>query len=430
MTVKKARCRRFRRCLIWTFWLSLVFTIGFIWYYLERRVPDKVSVVVQEQEEFDFQLPFGVTLLSESEEVVLGSKSNIPSGQIRLKGDEAFSLYANSQGSYRLGMKLFGGRLNFKEIQVDVVDAQYAIPCGSPVGIYLKSRGVMVIGTGRILKVDGQEAEPAYGLLESGDYIEAINGTPLRDKEALVTELSRIGDKEAILTVRREGREVQVRMNPVRAEDGSYKLGAWVRDDTQGIGTLTYLDANGNFGALGHGISDSDTGEVVEIEDGSLYETEILGIEKGTVGTPGVMAGVIYYGPGTRLGTVEVNTEVGIFGTVNERLGDMVSGELLEVGHRQDVKKGQAWIRSQVSGQLRDYEIEIQRIDYNPIQKNKSLVIHVTDPELLKLTGGIVQGMSGSPIIQDGKLVGAVTHVFVQDSTRGYGILMEDMLEH
>ena len=429
MTVKQARHHRFRRCLIWTFWLSLVFTVGFTWYYLERRIPDRVSVVVQEQEEFDFQLPFGVTLLSESEEVVLGSKSNIPSGEIRLKSDESFSLYASNQGSYRLGMKLFG-KIRFKEIEVDVVDTQYAIPCGSPIGIYLKSNGIMVIGTGRIQMEDGQETEPAYGLLESGDYIEAINGTPLRDKEALITELNHNGAKEAILTVRREGGAVEVRINPVKADDGSYKLGAWVRDDTQGIGTMTYLDTNGNFGALGHGISDSDTGEVVEIEEGALYETEILGIEKGTVGNPGVMAGVIYYGPGTRFGTVEANTEVGIFGKANERFASRVQGEPLEIGYRQDVKKGRAWIRSQVSGELRDYEIEIQRVDCHPLQKNKSLVIHVVDEDLLELTGGIVQGMSGSPIIQDGKLIGAVTHVFVQDSTRGYGILMEDMLSH
>lgn len=216
----------------------------------------------------------------------------------------------------------------------------------------------------------------------------------------------------------------------MRAEDGSYKLGAWVRDDTQGIGTLTYIDSNGNFGALGHGISDSDTGQVVEIEEGALYETEILGIEKGTVGNPGVMAGVIYYGPGSRLGSVEANTENGIFGKADARISESLNLEPVEIGYRQDVKKGQAWIRSDVSGELKDYEIEIQRVDYNPIQVNKSLVLRVVDQELLNLTGGIVQGMSGSPILQDGKLVGAVTHVFVQDSTRGYGIFVEDMLRH
>lgn len=414
--------------LLWTLWFLAVGVAGSGWYLVERQIPKRLNVVVQEQEEFHFALPFDVTLLSESEEVVLSNQSNIPSGEIRLHVDEPFSLYAENEGSYRLNLKLFG-RIQLKEIQVNVEQSRYAIPCGTPVGIYLKSRGVMVIGTGRIVQENGQETEPAFGMLESGDYIEAINGEPLWDKEALVTYLNHNGEQEAVLTVRRNGEVRQVRMSPVRTLDGSYKLGAWVRDDTQGIGTLTYLDANGNFGALGHGISDSDTGDVVEIEQGALYETEILGIDKGSSGSPGVMAGVIYYGPGTRVGTVEANTEQGIFGKADDRLRKNISGDPLEIGYRQDVKKGRAWLRSTVSGQVRDYEIEIQRVDYNPLQKSKSLVIRVVDPELLGLTGGIVQGMSGSPIIQGGKLVGAVTHVFVNDPTRGYGIFLETMLE-
>ena len=401
MAGKKRKKNPFRRCLVWTFWLSLLFTLGFTWYYVERKVPDHLSVVVDEKEEFDFALPFQVTLLSDSEEVVLGNQSDIPSDEIRLKVDEPFSLYAKNLGSYHLGLKLFG-KFQFKEIQLDVVDTHYAVPCGVPVGIYLRSNGVLVIGTGRIRCQDGEETEPAYGILQSGDYIEAINGEPLRDKEALITSLNDNGGREALLRVRRDGEELEIRMNPVQAADGNYKLGAWVRDDTQGIGTMTYVDTNGNFGALGHGISDSDTGDVVEIDEGALYETEIMGIEKGSAGNPGVMAGVIYYGPGSRLGSIEANTRVGIFGKVNEKLQKSISGEALEIGYRQDVKKGQAWIRSSVSGEPRDYEIEIQRIDYNPIQENKSLVIRIVDEELLKLTGGIVQGMSGSPILQDG----------------------------
>lgn len=421
--------RTLRWYLAWTFWISLIFTIGFTWYYVERRIPRRLSVVVQQEEQFDLELPFQVTLNTDSEEVVLGSPSKIPADQIRLKADEPLSLYANRQGSYRLGVSLFGA-IQLREIELDVVEAQYAVPCGVPAGIYLKSKGIMVIGTGRIRDKNGQELEPAYGVLESGDYIEAINGQPLQDKEALIQCLNRCGSSEALLRVRRDGKELEIRMNPVQAEDGNYKLGAWVRDDTQGIGTLTYLDTDGNFGALGHGISDSDTGQVVETEMGALYETEILGIEKGTVGHPGVMAGVIYYGPGTQLGEIEANTEVGIFGKANEKMKNSLTSQPIEIGYRQDVHKGQAWIRSSVSGTVTDYEIEIQRVDFNPIQKNKSLVIKVTDPKLLELTGGIVQGMSGSPIIQDGKLVGAVTHVFVNDPTRGYGIFLETMMEH
>ena len=200
--------------------------------------------------------------------------------------------------------------------------------------------------------------------------------------------------------------------------------------ETQGIGTMTYLDLNGKFGALGHGISDSDTGEVVSIEEGALYETQIMGIEKGSPGKPGVMSGVIYYGPASQLGTVTANTEEGIFGTAGEELRNQLAGEALPIGYRQDVHTGEAVIRSSVSGEVKDYKIEIQKVDYSTSHKNKGMVIKVVDEELLNLTGGIVQGMSGSPIIQDGKLVGAVTHVFVQDSTRGYGIFIENMLAH
>lgn len=419
--------QKLRRYLIWVFWCSILFTIGFSWYQIERCIPDRISLVADEENEFQFRFPFDVTLMSDSEEVAIGNKSNIPSQEIHLQLDEPFSLYAKNEGTYRLGLKLFG-TIQLKEIEVAVSDTRYAVPCGAPVGIYLKSQGVMVIGTGRITMNDGAEAEPASGILQTGDYIEAINGEPLKDKEALITSLNRIGESEALLRIRRNGEVMDVRMNPVQSEDGNYKLGAWVRDDTQGIGTLTYLDANGRFGALGHGISDSDTGKLVEIEDGALYETEILGIEKGSAGNPGVMAGVIYYGSGSRLGNISKNTDLGIFGTVNQQAVKAFQGEALPVGYRQDVKKGTAWLRSAVSGVVRDYEIEIQRVDYNPIHQNKGLVIKVVDEELLALTGGIVQGMSGSPIIQDGKLVGAVTHVFIQDATKGYGIFLESML--
>lgn len=420
---------KFHRWTVCAFWFSLFFCIGFSWFYMERMIPDKLNVVVEEEGQFQFSMPFEVTLSSESEEVVLSNGSNIPSDQIRLDVNQPFQVYSESQGTYELDLKLFGW-LQLKDIQVDVVETRYAIPCGLPVGIYLESDGVMVIGTGRILGKDGQEHEPAAGILKSGDYIEAMNGTPLETKEQLVEQLNQWGGEPVVLDIRRGESRMEVEIDPVEADDGTSKLGVWVRDDTQGIGTMTYVDMNGKFGALGHGISDSDTGQVVVITDGALYETAIMGIEKGTFGKPGVMSGVIYYGPGSSLGRIEDNTEEGIFGTVNQKFQKEITGEALPVGYRQDVKKGKAYIRSSVSGQLKDYEIEIQKVDYNTDHKNKGMVIQVTDPELLALTGGIVQGMSGSPIIQDGKLIGAVTHVLVQDSSRGYGIFIESMLEH
>ena len=425
---EKRAGKYFYRILILVFWAGLDFTAGYGWYYAEHQIPEHFSVAEGEETSFSLDLPLYTTLLSESEEVILKGDSGIPQDEIRIRPDQEFSLYARKDGNFRLGLKLFG-TIPFKEISVNVEDACYAVPCGMPVGIYLKSRGVMVIGTGKVTDENGSEAEPAYGILQSGDYIEAINGEPLSDKEALITSLNRMGESEALLRVRRGGRELELSVDTVKTADGSRKLGAWVRDDTQGIGTMTYLKPDGGFGALGHGISDSDTGRVVEIENGALYETEILGIEKGSAGNPGVMAGVIYYGPGSRLGSVAQNTDCGIFGTAGQAFCDAVGQQTMEVGHRQDVKRGKAWIRSCVSGEACDYEIEIQRVDYSPAKENKSLVFQVTDERLLRLTGGIVQGMSGSPILQNGKLVGAVTHVFVQDSTRGYGIFVEDMLK-
>ena len=420
--------RKFKRFMLKAFFTGILVTAVFTGWYVERMIPDHFSIVADQVESFRFPGLISSTLLSESEEVALGNGSDIPADEIKITRDDTFTMYAKNKGSYQLNLKLFG-LLPLKNIQVDVVDTQYAIPCGLPVGIYLKSNGIMVIGTGEVAGPDGTVAEPSLGILQSGDYIEAINGTPLNSKEELIEELSSSGGREAVLTVRRSGSEIDVKISPALGADGAYKLGAWVRDDTQGIGTMTYVDPNGHFGALGHGISDSDTGEIVQIEDGSLYETAVMGIEKGSAGKPGVMSGVIYYGPGSSLGTIEANTEEGVFGTVNDRFLNRLEGEPLEIGYKQDVKEGPAVIRSSVSGGLEDYDIEIEKVDYSSSKTGKGMVIRVTDQELLSLTGGIVQGMSGSPIIQNGKLVGAVTHVFIQDSTKGYGIFVENMLK-
>ena len=252
---------------------------------------------------------------------------------------------------------------------------------------------------------------------------------PATDKKDMIRAVKEAGNMALTLSVRREGETMDVQMTPVQTQEGDYKLGLWIRDDTQGIGTMTYVCANGAFGALGHGISDGDTGLLVQTSGGELYDTEILGVEKGSFGKPGVMSGVIYYGNQSRLGSVEANTDQGIFGTANPRFLSRVKNPAIPIGYRQDVKKGRACIRSSVSGELKDYEIEIQKIDHSSNRHNKDMVIRVTDPELLSLTGGIVQGMSGSPIIQNGKLIGAVTHVFIQDSTRGYGILVENPID-
>lgn len=386
------RKERLRRILVGIFCFSLVFTIAFAWVYVRFAVPDRLNLVLSEEEIFNFALPPGVTLESDSEEVLVGGASNIPAGKVRIQTAEPVSMYSSAEGSYHVGMKLFG-LIHMKDIQVDVVDGMSAVPCGMPVGIYLKSQGIMVIGTGEVVNEAGNVVEPAFGVLKSGDYIERVNGREMREKNDLIQAVSECGGKPLELEVRRGKDVITTALTPVRAEDGTYKLGAWVRDDTQGIGTVTYVDMNGSFGALGHGISDSDTGQLVDIAEGELYETQIMGIEKGTSGKPGVMSGVIYYGNGTKLGRVDSNTDEGIFGTVNRKFMETIQSQAIPVGFRQDVHKGQAFIRSNVSGEVRDYEIQIQKVDLSGLQKNKGMVIQVVDQELLNLTGGIVQGM-------------------------------------
>ena len=231
------------------------------------------------------------------------------------------------------------------------------------------------------------------------------------------------------LDVKRNGETIPVSLNPVKDAEGKYKLGIWVRDDTQGIGTLTFVDAQGRYGALGHGISDVDTGELLSIHEGALYQAEILAIQKGSKGNPGELSGLIRYEPKNVIGSITANSKNGIYGNFTGENADNISLRQMPVAYKQELTVGPASILCCIGGQVEEYEAEITKIDMNHEDSNKSFVIQVTDQRLLEVTGGIVQGMSGSPVIQNGKLAGAVTHVFVQDSATGYGIFAETMLE-
>ena len=338
---KVTRKEKLRKSLIVLFWAGLVVLAGSSYFYMQWSIPDRLNVVVDQEENFHFSLPVKVSLKSESEEVVLNNGSNIPSDEIHLQLDQPFSLYSENEGTYHLNMKLFG-LFSLKDIEVDVSDTKYAVPCGLPIGIYMKSDGLMVIGTGEVTTKNGDIIDPADGVLKSGDYIEAINGVPAVNKKDMIQAVNSSGGGALTLSVRRDGEEMPVEMTPVETADGDFKLGLWIRDDTQGIGTMTYISTNGEFGALGHGISDSDTGMLVQTSGGELYDTEIMGIEKGTFGKPGVMSGVIYYGNQSKLGAIEANTNEGIFGTVNEKFRNRVKSEAIPIGYRQDVKKGKA----------------------------------------------------------------------------------------
>ena len=299
---------------------------------------------------------------------------------------------------------------------------------GSTVGIYMETAGVLVIDTGEIRCQDGEVKEPAQNILKPGDYIISFNQQKISCKQDLIENLENINSEAVTLLIKREDKAIPVSLSPVQDSSGKYKLGIWVRDDTQGIGTLTYVTQSGKFGALGHGISDVDTGDLLSIKGGNLYCAQILGVQKGEKGIPGELSGLIRYRNDNVIGTINENSKNGIYGKYTENPTDSVFLKQMPVGYKQDLKIGPASVLCNVGDGVKEYGAEITRIDMNHEDNNKSFVIRITDPELLDVTGGIVQGMSGSPVMQNGKVVGAVTHVFVQDATSGYGIFIENML--
>lgn len=316
------------------------------------------------------------------------------------------------------------------EVSTESFGGDTVLVGGMPAGIYMETDGVMVLDTQHIKGVDGVEYEPADNLVKSGDYITGINGRAVENKKELTKALKSLDKNEVILSIRRGKENLEVKLKPVECGSGDYKLGVWVRDNLQGLGTITFLTGTSEFGALGHGIHDSDTGVLLSIAEGSLYKTGIHSIKKGENGIPGSMEGIIVYNGYNKLGTVEKNTDAGIYGRV-EKIDELFSEQIpIQVMAKEKIHIGDATIRCLVDKKIQEYSIKITDIDDSGREVNKGLVIQVTDPELLEKTGGIIQGMSGSPILQDGKLVGAVTHVFVQDSTKGYGIFIENMLKN
>ena len=300
---------------------------------------------------------------------------------------------------------------------------------GMPVGIYMETDGVMVLSTESMEGIDGGHYEPAAGLVQSGDYITAVNGETITGKSELLDAVEHLDSGDVVLTILSCDETMDIRIRPVECSPDEYRLGIWVRDNVQGLGTVTFVTGQSQFGALGHGIHDADTNVLMSVASGTLYKTSIQDILKGEDGNPGTMEGIIVYNNYNILGSIDKNTEAGIYGTV-DRIDELFEEQIpIETASTDEIETGRAAIRCFIDNELKEYEIQVTDIDRSASEINKGLVIQVTDPELLEKTGGIIQGMSGSPIIQNGKLIGAVTHVFVQDSTKGYGIFIENMLK-
>ena len=326
-------------------------------------------------------------------------------------------------------LSLFGA-IPVKNVEIHRREAPVLSAGGAPFGIKLLMEGVMVTGLGQVKTDSGTCCPAAEAGVETGDVIKSAGGAPISSNAQLQAAIAARKGQAVDLEIDRGGADIRLTIQPALASsDGCWHGGMWVRDSIAGIGTMTFIDkSTGAFAGLGHPICDSDTGGLVPLHSGEAVPVEITDAQAGEKGIPGELRGK--FGSGAPYGVLTKNSSSGIYGTLTNSARDALCiGEEYKLGYRQEVTEGQAYIRTTISGDRpRLYTAEIEKVDYSDESSPKNMVIRITDPELLDAVGGIVQGMSGSPVIQNGKLIGAVTHVFVADPTRGYGIFAETML--
>ncbi len=300
-------------------------------------------------------------------------------------------------------------------------------PGGMPFGVKLYTDGVIVVGISGVETDSGKKTPASDGGIKVNDIITAINGKRVNTVDEVSTAIEQSGGCTVSLDIARDGQQIKIDITPVLSiTDNMYKAGVWLRDSTAGIGTVTFISPQNNaFAGLGHGICDVDTGEIMPLRKGIVVDVTIKGVTKGQIGNPGELNG--YFSPG-RIGSLIGNTMCGVYGMLSKDI-DTSHSEALNIGLKDELKLGNAEIYCTVGDKIDKYSAEIVKIG-NKNAEQKNFVIKITDKRLLDATGGIVQGMSGSPIIQNNKLVGAVTHVLVNDPTKGYGIFIENMLKN
>ncbi len=405
-------------------WLYVCILLFFTFKLILDSIPDSVYVNRGEVFEYNLQLPVCFFEKDDATET-LANISDLTYRNLKEKNN------AIIEEDCTLTCLLFGF-IPIKEVQVQVVEKERIYASGRIVGIYGETNGVFVIGTSPIQSINGTNYEPAENLIHPGDYILAVNQEVVDSKESLIYKINHSGGEKIDFTINRNGEIIDVAVKPVPVNMGKYMVGIWVKDDIAGIGTMTYYKTNQEFAALGHGIGDAEVGTLMEFTEGDVFQMQLTGVKKGEKGTPGELQGAIFYEENHLVGELNDNMTTGIFGTLMDDVyaAYVMDDNLYEIGYKQEIEIGEAEILSDISGTLESYRIKINKVDYKSSDLNKGIKIEITDKDLLKLTGGIVQGMSGSPIIQDGKIIGAVTHVLVNDPTRGYGIFIENMLEH
>ena len=358
----------------------------------------------------------------EGEQLIINRDVPISVFQKNIGNDKAVPVSIAGQ-SYKANLKMLG-IFPIKEVNVEIVKQNMVVPCGTSFGIKMYTQGVVIVGTSL---VDGINPSKNAGIKE-GDIILSIDKKMVNSNEDVANIIEQSAGKALTLSMKRKNESFETELIPILSKtDQIYKAGIWVRDSSAGIGTMTFYDPqSGAFGGLGHGICDVDTGEIMPLMSGEIVPVTITGIVKGADGAPGEIKG--YFRQEISIGTLLLNNETGVFGKIST--APVKNIEALPVAMKQQVKTGYAQIITTLTENKVEYfDIEIEKVNYNENSPTRNMIIKITDKKLLDQTGGIIQGMSGSPIIQNGNIVGAVTHVFINDSKRGYGIFAENMLK-
>lgn len=330
---------------------------------------------------------------------------------------------------YNISFKLFN-LFNIKNLKVNVVENNKVLVGGDCVGLSLKSNGVIIVGSNYIITKNGNISPIVDSGLKIGDVIVSLNGEKVDCLADIQKVLSNYVDGKIQVVAKRKGEQFETLIKPeFDIQTKSYKLGVWIRDDAMGVGTLTFVEPQTlRFASLGHAIADSDTGQNFDVKKGEVYKCNVVGVKKGQRGVPGEILGLFMQGKNVQ-GKVDKNCEFGVYGNLDKNCQLTLGKSKIEIGGKLTAKPGKATILTCVDGvNIEEFDVELIKTNYQTGTKNKSMILKITDPDLIEKTGGIVQGMSGSPILQDGKLVGAVTHVFVNDPTKGFGLYVDYML--
>lgn len=394
----------------------LLFVLFFIFIYVVSidNIPQTIEIF--QGEEINIPILWGVKISNETKTIETSST--------------LYSSTFDEIGEEKLEVSLFD-KIRLKTINVNVIEDVDVIPVGAIVGIKLYTNGVMVVGMSSIEGEDGNIYKPYQELeIQEGDFITHINGIEITSTNKLIEEINNSSGQEIELTFNHKEETKTVNIRPVKNKDKKYKLGLWVRDSAAGVGTVTfYNDDTKCFAALGHAITDIDTGEILSTSSGEIDTSRILSIVKGQKDEPGRIEGTI--NSKTPIGNIYNNTKFGIFGVIkNAENIQLDFNKKMKVASRNEIKLGEATCLSGIDGEIKEYKLEITKIYPNNNYDNKSMFINITDENLLEKTGGIVQGMSGTPIIQNGKFVGAITHVLVNNPTVGYAVFGDLMLKY